>query len=537
MKTRTLIIFYLILLLTGLAISGFPQGITNSGGYITGTSSNYIKFSGSGNMELQSTTPDRTVFGNVDVNFSGSGTYKLSIKDDSYITVDGNLTLLDSLLVKASSSGMASLITNGTVTGAYSRVGQHLTQDRWHIVSSPVSSAKANVYTGIYLMKWYEPDSLWSYITSLTTPLNVTQGYFAWSASGIPSPTDVNFKGLINTGDKNPTMYYTSSATHAGKGWNLIGNPYPSSLEWTSSWTKSHVDATIYVYDGTQYLTWNYNLGGFGTKTDGSIPPTQGFWVHANAASPSLTIPNSERIHSTQAFYKNTDLTCDMYSFSVTGNSYTDNMKVGFLKDATPLFDPEYDAMKLFGIAAAPQLYTAFKLDEYAVNIAPITNISKAVEVRIRTGVAGKYFFSFDGYTGFNTGYVVYLEDKALPGKLINLTQNPGYAMDLTVGTVKDRLYLHFITMTGGSSVYKSQTPENMESLIQIHAERKDVYINYRASAPASMAIYDLWGREIMKSSLVCDNLNKFNVSDANGYYIVQVFNDWFSKTEKVYLH
>jgi len=51
------------------------------------------------------------------------------------------------------------------------------------------------------------------------------------------------------------------------------------------------------------------------------------------------------------------------------------------------------------------------------------------------------------------------------------------------------------------------------------------------------MAIYDLWGREIMKGDLVCDNLNKFNVSNGRGYYIVQVFNDWFSKTEKVYLH
>jgi len=537
MKTKTIIVFYLILLLTGLALTGLPQGITNSGGYITGSSTNYIKFSGSGNMNLKSTTPDRTVLGNTEVNFTGSGTYKLTVPDDSYITVDGNLTLNDSLLIKASSSGMASLITNGTVSGSYSRVEQHLVQDEYNIISSPISTAKAGVYAGIYLLKWYEPDSTWSYITSLTAPLNVTQGYFAWSASGISSPTDVHFKGLINTGNQTASLTYTSGAVHNGQGWNLVGNPYPSAIEWNSSWTKSNVDATIYVYDGTQYLTWNYNLGGYGTKTDGAIPSTQGFWIHANAASPSLTFPNSERIHSSQAFYKSTDATCDLFSFSLTGNGYEDNMKVGYYSAAKDGFDKEYDALKLYGIAEAPQLYTVRKKIEYSVNFLPFNNFTKTVAVGIRTGASGLYTFSFEGYEGLNSGVEVYIEDKLYPGKLISLTKYPEFKMNLDEGTVDDRYVLHFMMMSTNNSLYKTLTPDDMESLIQIHAERTDVYINYRSNTPAMMAIYDLWGREIMKGDLVCDNLNKFNVSNGRGYYIVQVFNDWFSKTEKVYLH
>jgi hypothetical protein len=537
MKTRTIIVFCLILLLTGLALTGFPQGIENNGGYITASSSNYIQFNGGGNMTLKSTTADRTTLGNTVVNFTGSGTYKLTIPDDSYITVDGNLTLNDSLLVKASSSGMASLITNGTVSGAYSRVEQHLTQNQWHIISSPVSAAKANVYAGCYLLKWYEPDSTWSYITSLTTPLNVTQGYFVWSASGIGSPTDVKFKGLINTGNKSATMYYTSSASHAGKGWNLIGNPYPSAIEWNSSWTKTNVDATIYVYDGSQYLTWNYNLGGYGTKTDGSIPSTQGFWVHANAASPSLTIPNSERIHSSQAFYKGTEAGCDMFNFSITGNDYSDNTIVGFYSGSTIGFDAEFDAAKWYGIEAAPQLYTTLKLWDYAVNIRPYTAKTKTVALGLRTGAAGSYTFRFEGYEGLNPTAVVFIEDKNYPGTLINLTQNPEYIMNLPEGTTDNRYVLHFMMMSVSNNQYKSQTPDDMENLVQIHSCRTDVYINYRSDAPASMAIYDLWGREILRGDLVCDNMNKFSVSNGMGYYIVQVFNDWFSKTEKVYLH
>ncbi|MEZ5195817.1 MAG: hypothetical protein R2764_05305 [Bacteroidales bacterium] len=41
---------------------------------------------------------------------------------------------------------------------------------------------------------------------------------------------------------------------------------------------------------------------------DGIIPSTQGFWVRATSASAALTIPQSERMHSNQAFYKDSSL-------------------------------------------------------------------------------------------------------------------------------------------------------------------------------------------------------------------------------------
>ena len=37
---------------------------------------------------------------------------------------------------------------------------------------------------------------------------------------------------------------------------------------------------------------------------NGEIPPAQGFWVKANGTSPSITIPESERIHTGSGFYK-----------------------------------------------------------------------------------------------------------------------------------------------------------------------------------------------------------------------------------------
>ncbi|MEZ5195621.1 MAG: hypothetical protein R2764_04270, partial [Bacteroidales bacterium] len=220
MKTKTLAVFYAILFLIGLALAGFSQGIENSGGYISGTSTNYIKFSGSNDLTLKSTTADHMTFGNVEVDLSGAGNYKMTITDDSYVTVNGNLTLNDSLVLKASSSGMASLITNGTISGSLAQVEQHIpSQDKWHIVSSPVASAQSNVHIGSYLMKWNEVDTTWTFMVSTTDPLNITQGYFVWSSSAISSPTDVKYEGLLNTGNKTVSgLSYTANGYSSGDG-------------------------------------------------------------------------------------------------------------------------------------------------------------------------------------------------------------------------------------------------------------------------------------------------------------------------------
>lgn len=542
MKTKTLIVFYAILFLIGLAMAGFSQGIENSGGYITGTSSNYIKFSGSSDMTLKSTTANRTAFGNVNVDFTGSGTYKLTIPDDSYVTVEGNLSLSDTLALKASSTGMASLITKGTVSGSYAQVEQHIpSQDKWHIISAPVSGAQTSVYNGIYLMKWNEVDTTWTFTSSTTDPLNVTQGYFIWSSSAISSPTDVTFNGLLNTGNQTVSgLSYTANGYSSGDGWNLVGNPYPSAIEWNSSWTKSNISATIYVYDGVNYLTWNYNLGGYGTKTDGSIPSTQGFWVKATGSSPSMTIPNSERVHSSQGFYKSTTSEPDrLFTLNIEGNGFSDQMKVGFYTEATDIYDTEYDANKLFGIDEAPQLYTTSKDVKFAINILNSVKTVKSVPMGIKVGADGLYTISLTDIIGSDMGIDIFLEDKTLDGqKMIDLKANPQYAIKLKSGFHNDRFILHFMKKEG-TSIYPHNADlltENSER-IDIYNARDKVFINYQSKTPATVEIFDLLGKKVMTGKVQTMQLNNFTVPNANGYYIIQVVSSLTSETKKVYLN
>lgn len=532
MKSRTIIVLYLILFLTGMAITGFSQGITNSGGYITGSSTNYLKVSGSGDMTLSATTADQTTLGHLNVDFTGSGTYKLTIPQNSYVSIDGNLTLADSLLMQAnSSSNMASLITNGTVSGAYAIVEQHLSADQWHMVSSPVTSAVSSVYTGIYLYKWNEPDSTWAFITSTTEALTVTRGYHAYSASAISSPTDVEFTGLLNTGNQTVSSLTYNSGSDKGDGWNEIGNPFPSAIEWNSSWTKSNIDNTIYMYDGTQYKTWNYTLPApSNSLPNGEIPPTQGFWVKANASSPSLTIPNSERIHSSNTFYKGGEDIQDIITLNIEGNGYSDQMSVGMYANATNNFDGNYDAYKLMGIDAAPQLYSWDTDNQYAINLLEESIDNRKVYVGLRTGAEGDYFIDFSGISNFDPSVEIYLEDM-ISGDMINIREIDTYTFYAEEGIADERFILHFNPETTGIN------SGDQQSQISIYSFDKTVCINYQNSTPATYHIYDLLGKEILQGQIAPDQLNKFRINKDKGYYIVKVITNGELKTQKVFIN
>lgn|GEM_PF-6130861 len=84
-------------------------------------------------------------------------------------------------------------------------------------------------------------------------------------------------------------------------GWNLIGNPFATSIDWdaSSGWNRSGIDNSIYVWSDSAnsgtgaYLSWN---GVSGTLGSGKIAPMQGFWVKANnTGSLSFSVNDTAR--------------------------------------------------------------------------------------------------------------------------------------------------------------------------------------------------------------------------------------------------
>ncbi|HXH20055.1 MAG TPA: DUF5060 domain-containing protein, partial [Chitinophagales bacterium] len=156
--------------------------------------------------------------------FSFSGV--LQVKSGSTLITNGNLTLEDgaSLL-----HGTGTPNGGGTVTGSIKmRRNGNASAAAYSYWSAPVSNASVSVLgNDLY---YYNPNN--------ATDNSVTGLRNGWvSASGTISPgtgyiargkTLIEFNGTPNNG--NYTVSVTKNAA-TGVGWNLIGNPYPSSID------------------------------------------------------------------------------------------------------------------------------------------------------------------------------------------------------------------------------------------------------------------------------------------------------------------
>ncbi len=108
-------------------------------------------------------------------------------------------------------------------------------------------------------------------------------------------PKTLSHTGIDASGAFTFGVTYTSSGNPDDDGWNLVGNPYATTLNWEDTgWMRTNMSSTLYVWDPAsgQYLTDN---GVVGSVADGLVAPAQGFWVQATAASPVLVAPSSAR--------------------------------------------------------------------------------------------------------------------------------------------------------------------------------------------------------------------------------------------------
>jgi len=127
------------------------------------------------------------------------------------------------------------------------------------------------------------------------------QGWALWSPSGTGSTTRT-YEGDFNTGNQSFNLTRHTGGTTCQQGANLVGNPYPSSLNWESSdWTLTNVSPTIYLWNSTSGNTGTYNRDTDVSTNgvDSIIPPKQGFFVKVTSGNTSGTISvgNDARIH------------------------------------------------------------------------------------------------------------------------------------------------------------------------------------------------------------------------------------------------
>ena len=310
----------------------------------------------------------------------------LTINQGKTLTVSGNYINNGTVIIKSNASGDGSFIVAGTVSGTIS-AERYIVGSQWHMVSSPVVSAQSGVFTGLYLKPYVEAaDTFGAYITPTTNALNIGGGYALWSTA----TTTATFTGVPNNGAITPSVVRTHN------GWNLIGNPYPSAIDWNaaSGWTKTNIAATIYQWNGSggNYVTWNGAVGS-GSRY---IAIGQGFFVQATGA-PTFSMTNNVRVHNTIAF-RGANTVDNLIDIKISNNinNYIDETYIAIDNSALDTYDYNFDANKFPGETNAPLLYSI--KDAANVAVAYYSGIEKVFnkDVFFKPGVNGSHTIVFN---------------------------------------------------------------------------------------------------------------------------------------------
>jgi hypothetical protein len=417
----------------------------------------------------------------------------LILADNSALTANGSFTN------ESDSSGLiigngASLIESTTgVIGSYSC---SFTGPRWHFISSPVSDAYSAIFDGKYMQVLNENTQSYSDVISTEIPLIPAQGFALWTPE---EGFTTIYSGILNTGNISINTSADSYSSPNG-GFNLIGNPYPCSLDWTLC-GKTNLNDAVYIEKQGQWATYINGVGLNGGSN--YIAPGQGFIVQATNAG-SFSVNNSAKAHSTATYFKDSQVIPDLLKLRISGNGFSDETAIRFSDDATEFFDGGFDALKLFSdIPQIPNIYTLGE-NRLSVNTLPRTEI---VPLCVKAGVQGSYTISA---IEMNELPFVALED-AKTGVFTELSLSP-YTFEYLPGEDEPRFKLHFSALT-------VQDPEDSDVII--YSSHHYAIINLSNAKKGNIFIYNLAG-QLVTTIPSASGMNKVQLPNP-GYYLVKV--------------
>jgi len=477
----------------------FAQGLINDGATVKISPDIYVVIDGTGNLTNQN-----------------SGTIDL----EGYLTLAGNLTNNATFNIKSG----ASFINSGTIGGTgTTNVEQDFIANQAHYITKPVTSANVTDFTGAFVFEYNEGTSEWEDLTSGS--LSEMKGY---SVEFLSANNTVTFSGSLNTGSQ------SINVNNAASGWNLVGNPYSSAIDWdaTTGWTKTNVNDAIYCWDGA-VGNYAYYVGGSGTNGGTNIiPAMQGFFVKTTGSG-QVAVTNDVRLHNAQSFFKNSNSQKQGIRLLAKGNGYQDEALVLFNTQADNDFDSEFDAHKLITTSKeVPQIYTVTDFGtDLAINSLPELNNETVIKFNFTAGQNGEYSISVKELN-LDAVNKIYLEDKK-EETFTELAIGNEYKYAYLISDYSNRFNIHFNKSTTGF-----EDINNTESNIKIYAAGKNINIKSvnLKNSDAIFMVYDLSGKVLYNDNLKLSNSNTVNTNLQSGTYIVKLTVNNTVISEKVFV-
>jgi hypothetical protein len=493
-------------------------------------------------------------------NLSMSNSTK-TIQPGSEVTVNNTLTtggLLTIGSLGVSSSGSLILGASGTSVG-------NVTYDRimpsggvWHYISSPVvlTSSPGGSFYG-----WDEPTGMWDASTTATPSsgigytLQTTGNTVSFTGTLVSSDVEVNatspYTTDVGVGDEQDYtdrwLFYPSRGTYGGGGFNLLGNPYTSSMSASAFITANEsvfdpnyqavylYDGSVYYYIGSPVEGWDENNPGEITQ---SIQAGQGFFVLAQKDNTTFTFARSMQEHSTGATLLKSARVGDRWPglrLKVQGRDAVSSTLVVYNEEMTAGIDPGYD-VGLMSSGSDLEIYTRMpggKSVDYVRQALPLGNYDdNIIPVGIHSDSGGLITFSADVEPIRSLKF--YLEDRET-GVFTNLN-NRDYTVNIPANTNGTGRFYLYVT-ANIRRVIRSHGDDHNAMNMRIWSSHNQVYIEGEVSDRAICQVFDTRGIKIFETQLTDSYYNTFTLPAARrGVYLIKVIDGDKIFTKKIVL-
>jgi trimeric autotransporter adhesin len=246
-------------------------------------------------------------------------------------------------------------------------------------------------------------------------------------------------------------------------GYNLVGNPYASSIDWTTysqllptaGIYAPSVNSTIYIYNEVAkvYATYNAGLGTNGGSN--VIPSGQGFFVKASSALASLTFneaakTNAQVVGPTQSTGSN-DLLLGLKTKNNanTTNSIASKLQYLRLELAADTINKEETIVRIdsgaqngfvvnedsqYMVGNGEVSLSSFSADnmQLAINDIPLPKSSQTVRLKVKATASGAYAINRTELNNLPALYEVWLMDAYLKDSL-DIKHNSAYKFNVNL--------------------------------------------------------------------------------------------------------
>lgn len=411
---------------------------------------------------------------------------------------------------------------------------------------NPANTASLRTYTestsGAASNGWTDPSSINSTIATglgfevfVRGSRSLANPYLNWT---VPDDVTLNYTGELNVGDKTVNLSYTNTGTSAADGFNLVGNPYASPINFdTTGWTKTNIQNKFWSYNPNTGLYGIYDAT-LQTGTNGItkyIASSQGFFVKATAASPSIKFTeNVKCINSGNNYFRPTSASQSIFpmlSISISNDSsYTDETILVFDENSSTLSNDEHDANKWFNDAL--NLYT-ISSDKINLNIdsrnypSGIDSIPLAVYSYNGSDVmTTPHRISINGLHNIPSNIDLVLWDKYL-NTYSNLKVNPNY--DFTITSENNSWGKNrFIILVGDVNIGVNNVENNSGWRIFPNPAHHSLSITSTSNLLGENIQYKLMdqsGRSIQEDKFNFDaQIKSIDISNLNvGFYFIEI--------------